>query len=523
MVLLAYTYLSYQLLNLQSYILLFKQIHKFLLFEGRISMLLKEVPVQHISQHISIEMVNDLNLNPDLLNSYLIALEGWRRGLTVRWHSQFNQGSKFNNITAPLKRGQLFSLSTKQSTHYFVDSLGDLNLESINVLLNKDKINDILKSRGLNIVEEKAQNLVKEYRLYVLDKEVIGALEVKSPYIIGDGLHTINELIENKNKWRKDNPNYNRYIPVDDYFQKSLSENGYELDEVLDKDVKLFLNDFSKRRIKKDTYGIINDLSNEIVNMAIDVTQAIPELSHGEIRIVADQNFNYYVSGINIVPRISDYMFPLYGEPSNISKAIIDLYFPETNSYDTYKLNNVYFPLESILESLQNQTANTFTVSPAPKEPVISRKFIIQGDVLSYSYHLGLRKELFERDLFGKITSLKNRRLEIIVSGTDESLIDDFKKSIFSYPKRAKVKKIQELPFDGGVKIGVEIKTGKFKRQRKALRLQRSLDKVSDELYNLEVEHANYINSISWKITYPLRKFTRIFKRERLKRVFPFL
>ena len=170
---------------------------------------------------------------------------------------------------------------------------------------------------------------------------------------------------------------------------------------------------------------------------------AFPDLTHGEVRIVVDENNNRYVSDINILSNISDYIFPLYGEPSNITESIIDLYFPETIGYDSYRLNNVYFSLENIIDSLHNQTVKIITVSPAPKEPLISKRFIVKGDVLKYNYHLGLRKELFDRDLHGKITSLKDRNLVIIFSGTDEGLIDEFKASLYNYPKRAKVKEVQ--------------------------------------------------------------------------------
>ena len=217
---------------------------------------MKDVPEQSISK----EMIADLRLTSNFLDSYLIALEGWRRGLTVRWHSTVNHLLEYEDVFK-LKPGQIFSLSTHNRTYNFMKALGDLNLGSINLVKNKDKTNEILKSYGINILEENSnlQTIVKKYHIYVTDNKVIGALSVEPSSITGDGIHTIQELIDRKNQLRKENPNYNRIIPIDDDFQKRLYTYGYYLDDILEKDTKLLLTDLSTIKLKEETYGIANE------------------------------------------------------------------------------------------------------------------------------------------------------------------------------------------------------------------------------------------------------------------------
>src|SRR5690625_7025104 len=59
------------------------------------------------------------------LDAYVVALEGWRRGLTLRWHTKDSE--EFPNmktwyVDSP---GRLFSLSSDEKTHYFFRTRGD--------------------------------------------------------------------------------------------------------------------------------------------------------------------------------------------------------------------------------------------------------------------------------------------------------------------------------------------------------------------------------------------------------------
>src|SRR5690625_271838 len=58
------------------------------------------------------------------LDAYLLALEGWRRGLTLKWYYDASHLSDLKIIGRdPL--GGIFSLSSPQRTHFFQRSRGD--------------------------------------------------------------------------------------------------------------------------------------------------------------------------------------------------------------------------------------------------------------------------------------------------------------------------------------------------------------------------------------------------------------
>lgn len=86
--------------------------------------------------HLSDEIVSDAHGN--LLDAYAVSLEGWRRGLKLRWHVKDSE--KFKEITTWFvnKPGQLFSLSSKEKTHYFFRTRGD-KVTNEAVAIGKDK------------------------------------------------------------------------------------------------------------------------------------------------------------------------------------------------------------------------------------------------------------------------------------------------------------------------------------------------------------------------------------------------
>ncbi|WP_440897975.1 hypothetical protein ACS127_08420 [Amphibacillus sp. Q70] len=64
------------------------------------------------------------------LESYLVALEGWRRGLTLKWH----RGERY------------FSLISDDKSHDFCLSRGDLVTEDAVIICNKkDETKNLLK------------------------------------------------------------------------------------------------------------------------------------------------------------------------------------------------------------------------------------------------------------------------------------------------------------------------------------------------------------------------------------------
>src|SRR5690625_3028570 len=90
------------------------------------------------------------------LDAYLMALEGWRRGLTLRWHVKDSEKFKKMRTWFVEKPGHLFSLSSKDKTHYFFKTRGDLvTNEAVDIGSNKFATKLYLKQKGIPVPEAK--------------------------------------------------------------------------------------------------------------------------------------------------------------------------------------------------------------------------------------------------------------------------------------------------------------------------------------------------------------------------------
>ncbi|MDV2583319.1 acylphosphatase [Alkalibacillus haloalkaliphilus] len=86
------------------------------------------------------------------IDSYLLALEGWRRGLKLTWYYDTPQETDikligFNSI------GKIYSLESKEGKkHYFYRSRGDrVSNKAVDIASNKDETKRILINNGVNV------------------------------------------------------------------------------------------------------------------------------------------------------------------------------------------------------------------------------------------------------------------------------------------------------------------------------------------------------------------------------------
>jgi len=99
-----------------------------------------------------------------------------------------------------------------------------LNLQNINQVLNK--INYLLSKNKSIIIEEQING--ENYRILILNNEIIDIIHRKKPTIIGNGNHNIKELIDTYNNIQKKNKNY----PITNINYELLNGQGLKLESV---------------------------------------------------------------------------------------------------------------------------------------------------------------------------------------------------------------------------------------------------------------------------------------------------
>lgn len=529
--------------------------------------------------HLHPEVVSEVEGN--YLDAYVVALEGWRRGLTLRWHVKDSEKFKEMKTWYVDEPGQLFSLHSKEKSHYFFRTRGDkVTNEAVEKGMDKQRTKELLKKAGIPVPDgrqftrkddeetvikyaetlgypvvikpkdgsfgrgvmsdikseeelkyslqylreqlEEDQIIVEkyipgnDYRLYVVDDKVVGAILRVPPNVVGDGINSIEALIDIKNSERQLNPRLTTCpIKINQELVDYIGKSGYTLESIPGKDEVVYLSDKGNISIGGDPIDVLDELSDEIKQIAVQALRAIPGLTHGAVDLIIDKdqdgNEAGYVIELNPTAQIGGILFPVKGKSRDIPAAIIDYYFPETKNVQTEK-EKIYFDFYDVLEPLISRQGVISTVSPAPIGKIHMKKYTVYGDVQNHGYHLGLRKQAFERGLHGFVMNVEDNAIDIVVAGTDKEMIDDFRHGITEDEERAHVIEIHESDYDGFVKVGFDSRANLKDLEKDLELLKENITQTSEEVRKLEIQKRKLQKSFSWRLTYPIRLSGAIIK-----------
>jgi cyanophycin synthetase len=484
----------------------------------------------------------------DKLSMYSIALEGWRRGLSLTFYNVKRPGkveinyllrsntkehkfavSKGDKVPVeamrigrsktltkeclakagvPVPKGRSFAAEINdEDILAYADTLtfpvvlkptnGNLGKGVISNITSKELLADALVHvrQELNYPEVIVEQFMtgEEYRIYILDGQVLAATNRIPANVIGDGKNSIKELILLKNKERRKNPNFkNRSIKIDQEVEKHVKAAGYTLDSILQDGERLFLRAKSNISTGGEPIDVTDELTEEIKNIAINTGRAVEGLVQGGIDVIVNKENNTgSVIEINTRPGIGLHLFPMEGIGRDLPKAIIDYYFPETIPSHMDELRRaLYFDFDLIFSALKSGMVDEIVVPPMPLDMNYSNHLIISGKVQNVGYRNWVQNRALELHLHGYVENLPNGYVSIVAAGKQENV-----KALQSVvrkkaPARAKVEKVRELEWYKPIKVGFEIKqtidtkkldTALRSEKKKNKELQGRLDKLTKQ------------------------------------------
>src|SRR5699024_5612422 len=90
------------------------------------------------------------------LCAYSVALEGWRRGLKLKWYTKDSEHFQDMIVFGVNPPGRLYSLSSKERTHYFFRTRGDkVTNEGVEIGSEKDDTKVLLEKAGVPVPKGK--------------------------------------------------------------------------------------------------------------------------------------------------------------------------------------------------------------------------------------------------------------------------------------------------------------------------------------------------------------------------------
>src|SRR5699024_1481756 len=169
-----------------------------------------------------------------------------------------------------------------------------------------------------------------DYRVYVINNEVVGIIKRIPANVVGDGKLTISKLIKETNKIRQQRPILTSSL-IKNYkeLQSILKQNNWNLDSVPEKGKRIFLKSKNNISAGGDPVDITDTISDEIKQIAIDGVNAIPGLPHAGVDLmVNEKDKKATIIEINTQANIRSHLFPMIGEARDLPTKLIDYYFP---------------------------------------------------------------------------------------------------------------------------------------------------------------------------------------------------
>ena len=451
------------------------------------------------------------------LCAFLVALEGWRRGLTLKWYAE-NHGLDIKRVGTN-HLGRIFSLHDDENKHFFYRSRGDLvSKESVNICQFKERTKELLMEANISVPEGRKfdasvadeemmlyasslgfpvvlkptsgsmgrgvytnlQNIEElkaalqdlrteykytsfiierylpgnEYRVYVVGDQVIAATNRIPANVVGDGKSSIKALISRKNKERKKNPYLaSKPIKVDFEVEQMLKVNGYTLDSIVENGETVFLRQKSNLSSGGDPIDVTDELSDEVKQIAINSLKALPSIPHAGVDIIVDPSCDKKGYIIEI-NATAEIGFHLFP----LKGKFRDVPRAIIDYYFPKTINNIkstmYFDYESILAPLTTMSANEVEVINAPTGYIYKKAFKVKGKLSKVGYLSFVKKEAKELRLHGFVKTQNDKSVLVVATAQSIENLETLKQLLLQGTEKSVVEDVQEILMEQPVLMG---------------------------------------------------------------------
>ncbi len=189
---------------------------------------------------------------------------------------------------------------------------------------------------GRNVVVEKYIEGF-DHRLLVIDGELVAAAKRIPGHIIGDGKHTVAELVDIVNQDPRRGIGHEKVltrIEIDAQAERLLARLGYDLDTVPAADEIVYLRSTANLSTGGTAIDVTDEIHPDNRDMAIRAIQAIGLDIGGVDFLTPDITRSYRDIGggiceINAGPGFRMHVAPSEGQPRDVAGPVIDMLFPE--------------------------------------------------------------------------------------------------------------------------------------------------------------------------------------------------
>lgn len=239
-----------------------------------------------------------------------------------------------------------------------------------------------LKNYYRYIVDELKKNRIiiekhidgQDYRVFVVGETVAAATWRSPASVVGNGQQSVTELIYDKNYYRRNNPALSKeLITIDLEVERQLRDQGLTYDSVPAAGQYVRLRGKANLSTGGEIVDVTQLLPDMVKQVAIDAVAAIPGLVSAGVDVMIDKkpaelDVASIASVIELNPRahIGGHMFPSDGPGHNAAGALVDHFFPDAPKLDSITAGRISFDIDDVLRPIRLGVVKSATLAPLP-------------------------------------------------------------------------------------------------------------------------------------------------------------
>ncbi|TXL66686.1 ATP-grasp domain-containing protein [Cerasibacillus terrae] len=170
----------------------------------------------------------------------------------------------------------------------------------------------------------------EEYRFTFVKNEIVAVAKRIPANVVGDGKHTVEQLIEHKNEERKARKNpIHKQLVLDEESKRILKKHHLSPAYIPAIGEVVYLRDNSNVSTGGDAIDVTNQVDDDIKKGVAKAIRSIPGLRVCGVDVII-KGESFYILEVNSHPMLSMHHYPWEGERRDVIGKVLDGMFPQT-------------------------------------------------------------------------------------------------------------------------------------------------------------------------------------------------
>lgn len=277
----------------------------------------------------------------------------------------------------------------------------------------------------------------EDIRVLVIEDRAVAVTLRRPAHVVGDGVHTVGELIDRKNEVRRQNPFLAKgLITRDDEIADYIARAGLTEADVPAAGAHIQLRGSASGSNGGDTYDSTDEFPQAVKDEVARAVHVVPGLYAAGVDILYDPEAesaaqSYTIIEINGHAQIGMNMYPTHGTGVDVPRQWLDVCFPDSPRSRIPEEDTLTFEVADVLALLRTGAAESVVLAPVPARRLPVRRIVTVGLRRSLTALRRNRISSAARRLgVSGRAQVEDTTLTLHIAAEDESLFEEFLEAV---------------------------------------------------------------------------------------------